>query len=190
MGLLDPTASAESVDRMSLAPRVDDVDGLRVGLVGNGKQSAEPVLDVVRERLEERDGDVTIEYYLVDELNMLKDDAVLEQVGEWAADTVDVAITAMGDCGSCTKFLAWQTDAIEDAGVPAVGLLDEGFVTDWKSNAIERGRSLRYQVIPVRCEVTDRDRIRGNVSADVLEEIERELTRPLDESEHELVSAD
>jgi len=190
MSFLDPTASAEDTEQKPLAERIDSLDGKRIGLVGNGKQAAEPVLNVVEERLREQYDDVSIEYYLVEELNMLKDDSVLEDIGEWSADTVDVAITAMGDCGSCTKFLAWATDSIEANGVPAVGLVEEGFVMDWKSNSIERGRSLRFQVIPVRCEVTDRDRIRGDITGDVLADIADELTRPRDEDERELATAD
>lgn len=190
MGILDPTASAESTDRKPLAERVDGLSGKRIGLFGNGKQAADPVLDIVGERLRERYDDVAIETYYLDELNLLKDDAVLADIEEWASEHVDVGIAAMGDCGSCTKFLTWQTDAIEEAGVPAVGLVEEGFVPDWKSNSIERGRSLRYQVIPVRCEVTDRDRIREGLTMDVIEAIEDELTRPRQESEHELATAD
>lgn len=189
MGLLDPTASAESTTQEPLAPRVDTLAGKRIGLVGNGKQAAEPVLNIVEECLRDRYEDCTIEYYLVDELNMLKDEAVQADISAWAAETVDLAITAIGDCGSCTKFLVWATDAVEQENIPAVGLVDEGFVMDWKSNAIERGRPLRYQVIPVRCEITDRDRIRASMTMDVMAEIEEELTRPREDNEAELAEA-
>lgn len=184
MALLDPTAAADEVERKALSPRLDGLSGTRIGLLGNGKQAAEPVLNIVERRLRERYGDdVEVDYYLVDELNLLKDDAELERITDWAAADIDVGITAIGDCGSCTKFLAWGTDAVEEAGVPAVGLLDQGFVLDWQSNAIEWGRPLRYEVIPVRCEVVDRDRIDRELTADVLDGIEDELTRPLTDEE-------
>ena len=189
MGLLDPTAKAEETKQEPIAPRVDGLDGTRIGLIGNGKQSAEPVLNIVEERLEEKYDDISIAYYLVEELNMLKDEAVQNDITEWADGRIDVGITAMGDCGSCTKFLVWATDAVEKAGIPAVGLVDEGFVMDWKSNAIERGRPLRYQIIPVRCEVTDRDRIRSNMTMDVIDAIEEELVRTRDETEQHLAEA-
>ncbi len=189
MGILDPTASAEETEQAPLAPRIDSLEGKTVGLVGNGKQAAEPVLNVVEELLTERYDDIDIEYYLLDELNQLKDDAVQADITTWADETVDLAITAIGDCGSCTKFLVWATDAVEAAGPPAVGLVDEGFVMDWKSNAIERGRPLRYQVIPIRCEITDRDRIREDMSMEILEEIADELTRGRTENERELAEA-
>lgn len=190
MGLLDPTASAEETEQMPLSPRIDELSTKRIGLVGNGKQSAEPVLNIVEERLREKYDDPDIRYHLVDELNMLKDESVQADIGEWAVENdLDLAITAMGDCGSCTKFLVWATDAVEKVDIPAVGLVDEGFVMDWKSNSIERGRPLRYQIIPVRCEVTDRDRIRENMTMDVIESIEEELTRPLEQSERKLAEA-
>lgn len=183
MALLDPTAMADEVERRALAARVDDLTGKRVGLLGNGKQAAEPVLNVVDRRLRERYDDVEVDYYLVEELNMLKDDDELARIEAWAREGIDVGITAIGDCGSCTKFLAWGTDAIEEGGVPAVGLLDEGFVLDWQTNAIEWGRPLRYETIPVRSEVVDYERIDGEMTMEVIDAIVDELTRPLTEDE-------
>jgi len=72
---------------------------------------------------------------------------------------------------------------VEKAGVPAVGLIDEGFEMDWKSNAIEKGRPLRYNKIPVRCEVTDLDRIRSDLTDDAVDAIVDELIRPLEATE-------
>lgn len=183
MGLLDPTSAAEKKRVKPLADRIDGIEGKTIGLLGNGKQAAEPVLNVVEETLSEMYTNIAFDYHLVGELNLLKQDSELERIQEWANEEVDVGITAYGDCGSCTKFLAWGTDAMEEAGVPAVGLLDEGFVLDWKSNAIEWGRPLRYQTTPVRSEETNINRVRRAISEDVIRNIEQSLTQPLSDEE-------
>lgn len=184
MGLLNPISDAEESERKALSPRVDTVEGKRIGLLSNGKPAAGPILSVVEERLSERHPDAEFEQYSVPEFNMLKDTETLEEIQAWASETdLDVAISAMGDCGSCTKFLAWGTEYVEKAGVPAVGLIDEGFEMDWKSNAIEKGRPLRYNKIPVRCEVTDIERIRSDLTDDAMDEIVDELIRPLEAGE-------
>lgn len=184
MGMLNPVSDATESERKALAPRVDTLEGKRIGLLDNGKPAAEPILQVVEERLEERHPSSEFEHHAIPEFNMLKDEETLEGIRSWAAaEDLDVVISAMGDCGSCTKFLAWGTEYVEKAGVPAVGLIDEGFEMDWKSNAIEKGRPLRYSKIPVRCEVTDVDRIREDMTADAIDAIADELVRPLDDNE-------
>ncbi len=178
MDLVTPSPEEDETEQKPLAPRVDDLSGKTIGLYDNGKPVAEPLLTAVSEKLADRYPDAEFEWYHVDHLNKIKNDDEQASVSEWA-ETVDVAIGGGGDCGSCTKFLAWGIELIEEAGTPGVGLLDEGFELDYQSNAIERGRALRYVKTPVRCETTDLDRIRDEVNEDVIDEIVDELTRPL-----------
>lgn len=182
MGLIDPTSEADESERKPLSDRVDSLDGKTIGLYDNGKPAAEPLLTAVQEKLAERYPNAKFEWYHVPFLNDIKDEDVQADVVEWA-EGVDTAIGAIGDCGSCTKFLAWGVEKIEDAGTPGVGLIDEGFELDYQSNSIERGRPLRYKRTPVRCETTDLERIRQEVTEDVMAGIEDELTRPLAEKE-------
>ena len=182
MGLISPGSETENAEQKPLAARVDTLAGKRIGLYDNGKPAAEPLLTAVQEKLEARYPDATFDWYHVEHLNYIKDDDEQERVSEWASD-IDVGIGAIGDCGSCTKFLTWGVELIEEAGTPGVGLIDEGFEMDYQSNAIERGRPLRYKKTPVRCETTDLDRIREEVTASVVDGIEEELTRPLNEKE-------
>jgi hypothetical protein len=120
---------------------------------------------------------------LVPELNVLKDEAVLEEIGEWAAAETDVCIGAVGDCGSCTKFLAREVEPIEARGVPAIGLVVEGFELDWETNSRDLGRKLRYVTVPVRSETTDVERLRREMPPEEIETIEADLTRPLTDEE-------
>lgn len=178
MDLVTPSPAEEDVEQEPLSPRVDSLSGKTIGLYDNGKAAGEPLLTAVKEKLEVRYPDAEFEWYHVEHLNLIKEDDVQQDVEEWA-EGVDVGIGAIGDCGSCTKFLAWGIELIESAGTPGVGLLDEGFELDYQSNAIERGRALRYTKTPVRCETTDLDRIREEVSEEIVDLIVDELTRPL-----------
>jgi len=185
MGILDPTVPSDYDSREihALAPRVDDVSEKRIGLYDNGKMAAEPVLAVLREKLEDRYPEATISTHAKEAKHVVQDPDELEAVREWAAEEIDVCVGAIGDCGSCTKFLTWGLQAVEEAGVPSVGLVDEGFVLDWQSNAVERGYPLRYVDSAVRSEVRDRDLIAERLTPAVLDEIVGELTRPLTETE-------
>lgn len=188
MGLMNPQNPSESSDRHAISPRVDTLDGKHVGLYDNGKAAAEPVLEVIKRRIQERYDDVTFSKFTLDYLNQSKDPAKMDDVQEWAADGLDVCIGAMGDCGSCTKFLVWGVERAERAGVPAVGILDEAFVMDWKSNAIERGWPLRYKEVPVRSEVADIERVERDLTEDVIDDIIDELVRPRTDKERDLAT--
>ncbi|GAB7020704.1 hypothetical protein [Halostagnicola sp. A-GB9-2] len=182
MGLITPSSTGNDAEQKPLVPRVTSLEGKHIGLYDNGKPAAEPLLTAVQEKLAQRYPDATFEWYHVEHLNQIKSDDEQESVVDWA-ENVDIGIGAIGDCGSCTKFLAWGIELIEDAGTPGVGLIDEGFELDYQSNAVERGRPLRYKKTPVRCETTDLDRVREEVSNEVVDGIEEELTRSLNDKE-------
>lgn len=182
--LVDPTAENQGVDRKSLNSPIDSLENKRVGLLSNAKKGAEPLLETVEDRIDELYPSAEVQYYLVSELDVLKEDEELEAIEEWTDENdIDAAITALGDCGSCTKFLSWANNAMEEGGCITLGLVDEGFALDWQSNSIDLGRPLRYYKIPVKCEVRDKERIAESITQDVLEEMEAELARPLNEKE-------
>jgi hypothetical protein len=187
MDIKNPMAkesSEEPSELKALSPRIDGLDGKHIGLYDNAKLAAEPVLHVLREKIDEMYEDVSFSYYSMEHLNYAKDPEKMDQVREWArTEDLDACIAAIGDCGSCTKYLVWGVAAVEDAGVPAVGLVDPGFELDYQSNAVERSWPLRYNTEAVRAEVRDKDRIAQLLTPDVLESIEDELSRPLTEKE-------
>lgn len=183
MGILNPTSDS-TTELNALAPRVDGLDGKRIGLYDNGKMAAEPVLEVLEGKLRERYDDVTISRHAKETKHDVEDPEKLAAVSEWAREEdLDVCIGAIGDCGSCTKLLTWGMGAVEEVGVPTVGLIDEGFELDWQSNAVERGWPLRYNKTAVRSEVRDHDLIAERMTPEALDGIESELTRPLTETE-------
>jgi len=174
----DPVADAHETDRTSIAPRLEQVEDATIGLFDNGKPAAEPLLDVVEERLADSYPGITVERYAVDHLNRIKNEAEMAAIEAWADEELDACIGAIGDCGSCTKYLVYGIEAVERSATPGVGLVDEGFTLDWDTNARDFGRELRYYTLSEVAEVLDRDRFRAQLTADVLEEILDELTRP------------
>jgi len=180
--MLDPTVEGDEKELKSLNEPIDDLAHKRIGLFGNGKRAAEPIHKVVREELEAKYPEAEFDFFILDELNKLKDDEVIRNIKKWAAE-MDVCLTAFGDCGSCTNLLVWANNAIEDSGTPALGFIDKGFELDWTTNSREKGWKLRYYKLPVRSETDDIDRIRRQITDNVIKEIESELTRPLTEEE-------
>lgn len=176
--MYDPVTESADVTQTPISPRIDSVEDARIGLFDNGKPAAEPLLRVVRERLEARYPDAEITTYAVDHLNLLRNDEELDRLESWADTETDVCIGAIGDCGSCTKFLVYGVDAIERSGTPAVGIIDSGFSLDWESNATDFGRQLRQYSIPEHAEVRDIETVRERISDDDIDGILAQLTTP------------
>ena len=176
--MYDPVADSDETERKPIAPRLERIEGARIGLFDNGKPAAEPLLDVVEERLAEAYPSVTVDRYAVDHLNRIKNEEEMAAIQAWADEEIDACIGAIGDCGSCTKFLVYGIEAVERSGTPGVGLVDDGFTLDWETNARDFGRRPRYHTLSAISEVLDRDRFRGQLTEDVLEEVLEELTRP------------
>ncbi|SEH18091.1 hypothetical protein SAMN04487967_3617 [Natronorubrum sediminis] len=176
--MYDPVADSEEAERKPIAPRLEQIEGTRIGLFDNGKPAAEPLLDVVEERLEEAYPTVTVDRYAVAHLNRIKNEEEMADIEAWADENLDACIGAIGDCGSCTKYLVYGIEAVERSGTPGVGIVDEGFALDWDTNARDFGRDMRYYTLPAISEVVDRDRFREQITADVLDNILEEVTRP------------
>lgn len=172
----NPVGERDSdTERQALVPRVDDLEGKRIGLYKNSKPAAEPVTTVVRERLADRHPGATfVEYH-----RPARSEDSLREIGEWAAAEADACIAAVSDCGGCTRATVRATNAIEERSVPAVGLVAEGFRASWEANADDQGRPLRYQVLPIQSETTDVDVVRERVTTDAVDDIEAALTEPL-----------
>ncbi|MFC6719841.1 hypothetical protein ACFQGT_18665 [Natrialbaceae archaeon GCM10025810] len=174
--MFDPVAKAEDVGRKPISSRLKSLENARIGLFNNGKPTAEPALAVISERLQDRYPDVEIVTYTVEHLNRLKNDDELDRIKSWANTETDACIGAIGDCGSCTKFLVYGVNAIEQSETPAVGLIDSGFALDWESNSRDLGRPLRQHSIPEVSEVTDIERVREQITDEDVDELVAQLT--------------
>lgn len=176
----DPVAESTADETLQpLNDRVKALDGLRIGFYNNAKPAAEPVTDVIQSLFTERYPNATFERFHVPARN----EENLRRIGEWAASETDVCLAIIGDCGGCTRAIARATNAIEAAGVSAVGLVAEEFGLSFETNARNEGRRLRYREVPIRSETTDIDLIRDSVTDALLDGIEAALTEPLTDEE-------
>ncbi len=121
--IYDP-AAADPVDVVEYTLTADVTrPGLRVGLVSNGFPDAGTLLSAVG-RLLERDLDHPV-------ITLFERDDPTVTVGEEMLAEVqncDIAVTALGQCGSCTSSTVRDAAAIAKSGVPAVALVSYKFL--------------------------------------------------------------
>jgi len=88
----DPRGIVEA-QPMKTAPRVQKLEGLRLGLLDNTKWNAGKLLRGVRDRLAEKHGFSAVNYYRKESFSL---NAKPELVSEIAANN-DIVVTAIGD---------------------------------------------------------------------------------------------
>jgi hypothetical protein len=112
---------ARAASAMRPAERPQSLRGLRVGLIDNGKEFSDVVLEALAESLR-RDHEVTnIKFWRKG--FPAKGAPFIE---EMAAQT-DVAISGVGHCGSSSPWSVIDAVNLEKAGVPTVALISRSF---------------------------------------------------------------
>lgn len=133
--LVSPAIESGTAVPVTLAPGVEDVGGLAVGLVDNGKWNAGRLLEAVRERLIRRHGMVAGP--VCAKLHYNRDLDAEERAT--LSHGADVLLAAIGDCGSCTSYTVHDALALERLGVPAVAIVTEPFKPLAESLAVSLG---------------------------------------------------
>ena len=138
--VLSPWAAAESRQPRGLSPRLDTLAGKTIGLYAHFKGHAIKILDEVARELSARFSGVTFTHfqYLKEITELIQDDAYAAQAAAWASG-VDAVITAYGDAGSCSLFLAKNAAFFEKQGKPTVDLLCRSFQNSSKRGAASQG---------------------------------------------------
>lgn len=133
--LVSPVIEIAGASPVRIAPGVDDLSGLAVGLVENGKWNACALLQAVRGRLMERfqmrEGPLRGKLHYNRDLN--------EEERAALSGEADVALAAIGDCGSCTSYTVHDALVLEGLGVPTVAIVTEPFVPLAESLAASLG---------------------------------------------------
>lgn len=122
--LVSPALELASAQPVRIAPGLEELSGRAVGLVDNGKWNAAVLLRAVRSLLAERFG--TAEGPMAAKQHYNRDLTEQEQ-SELAAGS-QVALAAIGDCGSCTSYTVRDALMLESLGVPTVALVTEPFL--------------------------------------------------------------
>jgi hypothetical protein len=97
--------------------------GLRLALVSNCFFDATKLLKLVGEAVSQRIEGVRINLYEIPNASLLAPPEVIAKV---AAEN-DVAVTALGHCGSCTSSATRDAVNLARAGVPVCALISEKF---------------------------------------------------------------
>ncbi|OBF91785.1 hypothetical protein A5791_14815 [Mycobacterium sp. 852002-51163_SCH5372311] len=119
----DPCGVVE-VEAKPMAPRVSGLLGLRLGVLSNTKWNAAKLLRAtVRELADEGLTLTSVTHY---DKHHFSSDANTELISRIAAEN-DVALTAIGDCGSCCSACVNDAVRLEEAGLPAVVIVTTEF---------------------------------------------------------------
>jgi hypothetical protein len=106
---------------IEVAARPQSLEGLRVGLLDNGKEFSDIVLDAVAKVLREEHGVTHIKFW---RKGFPAKGAPF--IDEMAAET-DVAVSGVGHCGSSSPWSVIDAVNLEKAGVPTVALISRAF---------------------------------------------------------------
>jgi hypothetical protein len=134
--LFDPTGVIES-DTIALADRIQEVSGARLAVLNNTKWNSSTLLRESVRELEEIHG-VTfaeVNYYDKHHFSSDAEPSLLDQI---AAEN-DLAITAIGDCGSCTSSCVNDAIALETRGIPSAVIVTTEFRREATLQRMARG---------------------------------------------------
>jgi hypothetical protein len=112
---------APAAAAMRPAERPKSLAGLRVGLLDNGKEFSDVVLDALADALRRDHGVTSIKFW---RKGFPAKGAPF--IAEMAAET-DVAISGVGHCGSSSPWSVIDAVNLEKAGVPTVALISRSF---------------------------------------------------------------
>ncbi|MCD8325020.1 MAG: hypothetical protein LUC32_08785 [Clostridiales bacterium] len=138
--VLSPWASAASQNPLGLSPRLDTLEGKTIGLYAHFKGHAVRILDEVARELEMLYPNIRFSHYqyLKEITEIIDDEEYAPQAAQWASE-VDAVISAYGDAGSCSMFLAKNAAFFERQGKPTVNLTCSSFHNSSKRGAASQG---------------------------------------------------
>ncbi|WP_345750394.1 UGSC family (seleno)protein [Microbacterium rhizophilus] len=133
--LLDPTGLSDSENDSTLSPRPVSLRGLTIGLLDNTKPNAMLLLDQIAADLERDHGVAGVRRYAKDYFGTPIKQELLDEI----VSDVDVVITAVGDCGSCSAATVADGILFERAGIPTVSICSDSFAMSGQAMADVQG---------------------------------------------------
>lgn len=95
--VLSPWADADPIPLRGLSPRLDTLDGKRIGLFANFKRAARPITDEVGRRLKQKYPTIQTSLFHSTLPNVTETETVnKERFAAWAKD-MDAVVAAVGD---------------------------------------------------------------------------------------------
>src|SRR3546814_289231 len=150
---LDPAGGAKA-EQFDIAPKLESLQGKRLGLLDNSKTNAEKYLKMV--------GKILVDRYGVAEVKLFRKDALSKPAPAEVLDELvancDFAVTGIGDCGSCSTNSVHDGIEIETRGIPAVAVCTEAFLPGLAALPQLRGMpEYHFAVVPHQPGVTVHD---------------------------------
>jgi len=134
-GIYDPCGIVE-VESSPLAHRPDTENGLRLAVLSNTKWNAAKLLRAtVRALTEQGLTFAAVQHYDKEHFSSPASDEVIDRI---AADN-DIAITAIGDCGSCCSACVNDGVRLEQAGLPTAVIVTTEFEHEARLQREARG---------------------------------------------------
>ncbi|GAA3909171.1 UGSC family (seleno)protein [Microbacterium invictum] len=119
--MVNPVPPLRNADGDLGAQRVSTLAGKRVGLLYNGKPGGQHLLEGVRGALAARYQDIDFDYRAKPHAGVGA--PFLDELpGNW-----DVAVVAVGDCGSCSSYAIHDATELEKRGIPTVVFVSTPF---------------------------------------------------------------
>ena len=125
--VLSPWAKTDLKDGCGINKRPETLEGKTIGLFAHFKQHSPILLSLIGDELKKRyNCNVTSLQYPVSTVEIPDDPEFDSRLKDWLKG-VDCVVAALGDAGSCTLFLTYNTAYIEKLGVPAVLIANRHF---------------------------------------------------------------
>ena len=121
--ILDPTGREDVNQNPTLAPRSRPLRGATVGLIDNGKVNGANLLEALGRVLDGSEGVGEVRLFHKPYAGQPLDEGQLKEI----AAACDFAVTAIGDCGSCSAATLADGILLEREGVPAASICTEPF---------------------------------------------------------------
>jgi hypothetical protein len=126
-----------------VAPRKRQLDGLRLGLLGNSKWNANKLLRGASSALGESIKFAAVNYYVK---RSFSKDAAPELIEQIAREN-DIVLTAIGDCGSCCSCCIRDSISLEKLGLPTAAIITTEFVNEAELTKLAIGMAGVHPVV-------------------------------------------
>ena len=138
--VLSPWAEVDRSVSAVMRPRIKDLKGKTIGLFSHFKEHSPLILKEVERQLKKKFPSAKFSHYqyVRDTTEIINDDKNKPSFMEWLKG-VDAVISAYGDAGSCSMFVAYNSAEIEKMGKPVVMLVKEDL-----ANPAQRAASARH----------------------------------------------
>jgi hypothetical protein len=138
--VLSPWAQVDKSKSAVMKPRLNDLNGKTIGLFSHFKEHSPLILKEVERQMKERFPSARFSpyQYVRDTTEIINDEQHKPSFIEWL-NGVDAVVSAYGDAGSCSMFVAYNSALIETMGKPVVMLVKGDL-----AKPAQRGASARH----------------------------------------------